>query len=209
MAAIFRKTIIFSLFCHLSVFSIFSFSFGTRTNADYRGAYFWGPLPATSNQTVLFDSGNNLIQRILISRPETIIEKNRESLSLPQGYLKPKFYLVLSPGKKTFLPKTDSAYSWPQRKEAVLMFYPELPYQFNLYFQDRQMAHIELIFLINGQGDGMGEVTVKRKISSGNLEADLLSMRYISHYLFIQRSRFITGTWQSVKIDLAAKNDYY
>ncbi len=89
-----------------------------------------------------------------------------------------------------------------------MMLYPRLPYDFSLYFRDRQAAHIELAFNIKTAGN-REEVAIKRKISSGNLEADLLSMRYISHYLFIQKTRFAPGVWQSVKIDLAARDDNY
>ena len=73
-----------------------------------------------------------------------------------------------------------------------------------LYFKDRQLAHIELAFnIISGQK--INPVVVKRKISSGNLEADLLSMRYISHYLYIQQAAFPSDVWQEVKIELSPK----
>jgi len=48
---------------------------------------------------------------------------------------------------------------------------------------------------------------IKRKISSGNLEVDLLTMRYIGHYLFIQQKRFTPNNWQTVKIDLSEKEN--
>jgi hypothetical protein len=90
----------------------------------------------------------------------------------------------------------------PQQKESVLVFHPLLPYQLQLYFKDRQTVHIELMFnIISGRENKA--IVVKRKISSGNLEADLLSLRYISHYLFIQRARFQPNNWQTVKIDLS------
>ena len=41
---------------------------------------------------------------------------------------------------------------------------------------------------------------------SGNLEADLLSMRYINHYLSVQQQMFPVNKWQVVKIELSAQN---
>jgi hypothetical protein len=90
----------------------------------------------------------------------------------------------------------------PKRKDSVLMLHPLLPYQFNLYFRDRQTVHIELEFEIT-QADMRNFVSLRRKISSGNLEADLLSMRYIGHYLFIQQARFMPAKWQTVKIEFS------
>jgi len=92
------------------------------------------------------------------------------------------------------------------RKESAIMFYPRLPYHFALYFKDRQTVHIELAFAVIS-GDKRNSILVKRRISSGNLEADLLSMRYISRYLFMQQRGFVPNKWQTVKIDLSTAND--
>ena len=86
------------------------------------------------------------------------------------------------------------------------MFYPRLPPYFSLYFKDRQVAHMELMFKITSSLKN-SSISIKRKISSGNLEADLLCMRYINHYLFVQQGIFTSGDWQAVKIELSAKND--
>jgi hypothetical protein len=86
------------------------------------------------------------------------------------------------------------------------MFYPRLPYHFALYFKDRQTVHIELMFQVIS-GAQRNSILVKRRVSSGNLEADLLSMRYISRYLFIQQRGFAPNKWQTVKIDLSTAND--
>jgi hypothetical protein len=90
----------------------------------------------------------------------------------------------------------------PARKDPVLLMHPLLPYQFELYFKDRQTVHIELEFEIS-RAEDRNLVSLRRKISSGNLEADLLSMRYIEHYLFIQQARFMPATWQTVKIEFS------
>jgi hypothetical protein len=94
-----------------------------------------------------------------------------------------------------------------QRKDSVLLLHPLLPYQFDLYFKDRQAVYIELEFAIT-QANDRNFVSLRRKISSGNLEADLLSMRYIGHYLFIQQARFTPATWQKVKIEFSPNISY-
>ena len=86
------------------------------------------------------------------------------------------------------------------------MFYPSFPEHLLLYFTDRQTVHIELQYNVSSN-DPASTVWLKRKISSGNLEADLLAMRYLSHYLFIQRARLPTDSWQTVKIELSPKHD--
>lgn len=93
--------------------------------------------------------------------------------------------------------------SFVKSKKPSIIFHPLLPFSFNIYFQDRQVAHVELMFKIISCGI-RNSLLVKRKISSGNLDVDLLSMRYIGHYLFIKQNDFIPSEWQTVKIDLAA-----
>ena len=88
------------------------------------------------------------------------------------------------------------------RRTQEILFHPLLPYSFPLYFKDRQVAHVELLFKIL-QDKLRSYILVKRKISSGNLEVDLLSVRYISHYLFLRQAAFAPGAWQVVKVDLS------
>jgi len=94
----------------------------------------------------------------------------------------------------------------PKRKDSVIIFHPQLPYDFLLYFKDRQEVHIELLFKISRDLEDRS-IVIKRKISSGNLEADLLAMRYIDHYLFLQQARLPLDSWRAVKIDLGLKGE--
>lgn len=98
----------------------------------------------------------------------------------------------------------------PHYPEPAFTLHPLLPYRFDLYFKDRQQVHIELEFSVT-RSDSRNFVSLRRKISSGNLEADLLSMRYIGHYLFIQQARFSAGVWQPVKIEFSphTRDDNY
>jgi hypothetical protein len=113
------------------------------------------------------------------SKPQAAPEYNRQKV------LKPEF----SGAKKT----GPRSYS--------ITLYPPLPYHFLLYFKDRQAVHIELEFNKISKGQN-SSILIKRKISSGNLEADLLSMRYLEHYLLLQQSQLPSNEWQSVKIEL-------
>jgi hypothetical protein len=119
---------------------------------------------------------------------------------------KPPLVLAFNPGKGAFI-KPVSTFLPVRKKEPEIIFHPLLPYSFTLYFKDRQIAHVELLFNIVSNKGLRNAAVIKRKISSGNLEVDLLIMRYIEHYLFIQQARFTPNTWQSVKIDLSAKSD--
>jgi hypothetical protein len=122
--------------------------------------------------------------------------------ALPGYCIKPRAELAFNINKADFVEYKATAVPVAVPQESVIMFHPLLPYQLQLYFKDRQSVHIELMFNILTSGE-RNSILVKRKISSGNLEADLLSKRYIEHYLFIQQARFSPDTWQTVKIDLS------
>lgn len=206
---IFRNTIFISLLGHITVFGIFSFSFGYRVPANnYAQIYSWGGI-LNSYDLIPFlpqASRNNKFYfrpSIKIAPPDTA---KKEYTLVSQYYLKPQVFLSGGEEKLSFKQRLPAASSIAKQKEQVIMLHPQLPVNFLLFFKDRQAVHIELMFSL---ADSMGtsSTAIKRKISSGNLEADLLSMRYISHYLFLQQTRFGQDKWQSVKIDLSAKND--
>ncbi len=87
-----------------------------------------------------------------------------------------------------------------KKAASSIMFYPPMPYHFLLYFKDRQTAHMEVAFYISPEGRVSG---LKRKISSGNPEVDLLIMRNLTHFLNLCRTNFALDSWQTVKIDLS------
>jgi len=140
----------------------------------------------------------------LISRDYFPVEAGARPAAHDNWRKKPPVALSLNKDKIIFAQNLIPRYVASERKEPAIMFYPRLPYHFALYFKDRQTAHIELSFQVTSAGK-RNSIMIKRKISSGNLEADLLSMRYISHYLFIQQAKGVANKWQTVKIDLSAK----
>jgi len=87
-----------------------------------------------------------------------------------------------------------------KKTDSSLMFYPPMPYHFLLYFKDRQTAHMEVAFYISSKSKVVG---MKRMISSGNPEVDLLIMRNLNHFLNICKSNLKLGSWQTVKVDLS------
>jgi len=207
----FKKTVFISLLSHLAAFSIFSLSFGYKLpNAGYGTISFWGqilPLPQITNPS--FTATNTLIgRRLLHDRADTsALDANlgNPPLAVPH-YFKPNFSSVIKMEKKTFLKEAAVGFARRERKEPALIFHPVLPYWFSLYFKDRQVAHVELMFNVTNKQES-SFIDIKRKISSGNLEVDFLTMRYIKQYLFIQQAKFTPNTWQTIKIDLSAKND--
>lgn len=89
-----------------------------------------------------------------------------------------------------------------KKQESMIMLHPLLPEYFMLLFKDRQLVNIVLEFRIT-ESNGRNYTILKRKVSSGNLDADLLTMRYISHYLSIQGEKFPKDTWQTITIELS------
>lgn len=197
------RSIILSLLGHLTLFSIFNISFGAKLpKLDYAGINFRGAILSNFDLSV----ARNFVPRSLFNKADTLaLEKINKSYALvSKDYLKPSVAISFNEHKMSFSGKVSSPLQVKNRP--AVMFYPRLPGYFNIYFKDRQVVHIELMFNIVS-ADSTNSIVIKRKVSSGNLEADLLSLRYISHYLFIQQTQFIPNTWQTVKIDLSTKND--
>ncbi|MCM8795252.1 MAG: hypothetical protein NC928_00960 [Candidatus Omnitrophica bacterium] len=203
-----KRTIFISLLGHLVLFSIFSLSFGPCIpTIDYTPVNFWGII--LSDAELITHKFRASPQKEILKRTEDLLpDKTKIDYSfLPlHFYLKPPVDLSININKMPYLKESPSLIFVQRKKSSVMMFYPQLPYHFLVYFKDREVAHIELMFNVLSK-EGINTIAIKRKISSGNLEVDLLAMRYISHYLFIQQKNFTPNNWQSVKIDLSAKND--
>ena len=205
----FMQAIFISFLGHITLFSMFSLSFGPKIpEVNFSRVYFWGAIfrsPDLMNNRN-FDIGYKT-GRLTGKSEITVLNKiNRENLLASRDYLKPPVSLTFNQEKIAFTQKLTPISLMSGRKESAIMFYPRLPYHFALYFKDRQTVHIELMFQVIS-GDKRNSILVKRRISSGNLEADLLSMRYISRYLFMQQRGFVPNKWQTVKIDLSTVND--
>lgn len=213
----FVRSVFISLIGHLTVLSIFSFSFGNKPlNQNYAGIIFFGRIlehydltpdllphrDKVRHEKVRLQNRTDREERLISNDYLPAMAGSR--LVLNNGREKPAVNLVFKAEKIVLATPPTPRLSLPRTKEPVIMFYPYLPYNFSLYFQDRQAVHIELIFNIISNGK-TNYIVIKRKTSSGNLEADLLTKRYISHYLFIQQASFSVHKWQVVKIDLSKK----
>lgn len=205
---ILRRAIFISLLGHLSAFGFFGFSFGKPpASAGYLPVLFWGQiLGPVQLKTGIY---TRQYSRSFISRIDNVFLVKAKPAENPPAassyYLKPQLSAAVNAEKAGFLNKAYAG-AFPGRKESTIILHPPLPYGFTLYFTDRQTAHVELAFKIVPYGI-RNSILLKRKVSSGNLEVDLLSLRYIGHYLFIRQAYFNPGCWQTVKIDLSAKND--
>ncbi len=205
--AVLKNTLIISSFGHLMLFGLFSFSFDQSRLASHEPALvFWGQI--LPKAALDFNDPGPAPRLRIIPKLETVLPERQASGSYPvlDYSLKPQVECSFNAGKPAFVPADVIPEFRPKKKDSPIMFHPLLPYQLQLYFKDRQAVHIELMFNIVS-GKEKNYIMIRRKISSGNLEADLLSLRYINHYLFIQQSRFARDSWQTVKIDLSTKND--
>jgi hypothetical protein len=207
ISSILKKALLISFVGHLMGFTLFSLSFGRRMPpGNYSDVSFQG---AILNSYDLI-SANTLhiskIKDIFFRKPDTSLlgNKNITYPAISDYYFKPQAALAQREEKTSFMAKQELKAPPAPKKESVIMFYPPLPYHFALYFKDRQAVHMEIMFNITSLGD-TNSIEIKRKISSGNLEADLLSMRYLNPYLFIQQKRFAPNSWHTVKIDLSPK----
>ncbi len=208
MSWILKNTLVISSLGHLMAFGLFSFSFDqSKFQNQESSLIFWGQiLPKAALDVKSLNTP--LIGRAVSEKLETVLPKspNLEFYMDAQYSLKPQVELNFNEQKTSFVPPSAPVAPLIQKKTLPIMIHPLLPYQLQLYFKDRQAVHIELMFKIvsNQEKD---TILIERKISSGNLEADLLSSRYINHYLFIQQTGFPRNAWQTVKIDLSAGND--
>lgn len=202
-----KKTLVFSLVSHVTFFSIFSLSFGNRIqSADYARVNFWGQAAKIELRSPP-DKIIRGIKGIFLNQPvNPRLEFAAKETPLKGYYLKPLSPLSFNTRKQSLARKQEKPFSPARRHEPSIVFHPLLPYDFALYFKDRQVAHVELMFNMARSGGKILPI-IKRKISSGNLEVDLLSIRYIGRYLFIQEADFAPNSWRTVKIDLSAKDD--
>jgi hypothetical protein len=205
----FKKTIFISAIGHLAVFSLFSLSFSNKIpNADYT-IFFWGQFLRNSQVSQPVLNKAELFKNLFMRKPDTLtLDKlpKDSDFSLSRFYAKPALPIYYKTEKAVFIEQPLSPLQFPKRPQPQIIFHPVLPYEFSLYFRDRQIAHVELMFK-TVPTPVRNSILIKRKISSGNLELDLLTLRYIGHYLFIQPMRPVSDNWQTVKIDLSAKND--
>jgi len=200
-APLLRKSFLVSICGHLALFGFFSFSFGqVLSRADYPVISCPGSLlnnyDLATGPAIKKSSGVNIPPQFAAAGVKKIESSRQPALSAA----KPSVKALAGRVKKVFTAPRIGGF--PLKKKPAIMFYPRLPDYFSVYFQDRQKVHIELLFNITAAAPE-NTLTIKRSISSGNLEADLLSMRHISNYLFIQKSSFTTHGWQPVKIDLS------
>lgn len=216
----FRKSVFLSLIGHLALFGIFGFSFGEKFVGPNRTSVsFYGAVLDAADIVPFSSSAGNIPKKSF----DSLCKGEKTVRSAALDFLKPNLRPIMRAEKESFavLRKQRTVPDDYSKNKPAIMFYPHLPFYFNIYFNDRQSVHIELMFRTYSVGSkAMPDYApVVRKISSGNLEADLLVLRYIGRYLFIQRppgcfsgksaaagkEAGISGGWQTVKIDFSPK----
>ena len=202
-----KKSLFISLAGHIAFFCVLGFSFGVKMPpVKFCEVHFWGGVLGASD-FFKGQSVNNRKAKYALGKKEAGLIPENANKEYPLAgsiYLKPQVKFAFSGDKLTFKASQAQEPGRLKAKESVIMFYPQLPYNASLYFKDRQVVHIELAFNAASSAK-YNSIAIKRKVSSGNLEADLLSMRYINRYLFIQQAGFKPDNWHTVKIDLSTR----
>lgn len=193
----------------MACFAIFEPTFGNSLQKfNFAKVSFLGPILQTIdlslNDNYQKAMNKNISKELSFLKPSLVKKEKNIFLTLGLKPRKPLAAITSNKGKVTFTSEVDLGDINKPKKEPTIIFYPPLPYSFLLYFRDRQIAHIEFMFYISSNGKIS---SIKRKISSGSLDADLLSLRYIAHCLNLVEGKFPHDTWQTVKIDLTRKND--
>lgn len=207
----FKKTIIISTLSHLAIFCIFGISFGRIVpKVNYGNLSFWGQVLNNSQVSKPVSTVKGLPYSVISHSSRDYLS----SISNPQepylwsgGFVKPSSTLESNSKKAVFIEKFNIQIPQARKIKPAIIFHPLLPYSFSIYFKDRQIAHVELMFKTTNV-ERINPIIIKRRISSGNLEVDLLCKRYIERYLFMHRyTQAINSNWQTVKIDLQAGYD--
>lgn len=206
-----KYAFIVSISAHLAAFSLFSLSSGPRVFKNESRVNFWGQLlsmreashslgPATAPAAAILSADKGFIPRQnILTNSYPFLNPDKLSLK-PAADLNPSFL-----NKTGYYPVFEGNGFEPLRtEEKGVIFYPSLPSNFALYFRDRQSAHVELSFSFEKNSSAY-QLLIKRKISSGNLEADLLISRYIKRYLYMQEGLALNEGWQTVKVELSVK----
>jgi hypothetical protein len=194
---------IVSLFCHIFCFNSIEFTFDDKMSekdSEFSRIFFLGSIlneydHYSQDQHRETDYSKNRLNARGLT--DMLAVKSSPIYELGSDFKKPPLANLID-NKIVYL----QPYLTPETKraESSIMFYPPMPYHFLLYFKDRQTAHMEVAFYISPKGRVLG---LKRKISSGNPEVDLLIMRNLAHFLNLCKSNFALGFWQTVKIDLS------
>jgi len=199
-----KSAIFISLICHIVMFNNIELTFSNRIAEKGRvfafsKIFFLGSILDTSTPLGIDGEHSRKIGYSL----DRIITKSNAGLYMG---IKPALELYTTKSNAGLYLGNKITYFQPspipliRQANSGIMFYPPMPYHFLLYFKDRQTAHMEVAFYISPEGK---VARIKRKISSGNPEVDLLIMRNLTHFLNLCESNFALGSWQTVKIDLS------
>ena len=202
--------VVVSLFCHIFFFRSIEFTFDqklSKEGSEPSKISFLGPILQGQEHEVDYYSQSGRVSNSATSRSRLNAMLHTDTFTLglessPIYELSPDFkkpHLVNMIDNKVAYSQVSIA---PKAKktESSIMFYPTMPYHFLLYFKDRQTAHMEVDFYISSKGK---VIDLKRKISSGNPEVDLLIMRNLAHFLNVCRSNFALSSSRTVKVDLS------
>ena len=194
--------IFISLICHFFCFNNLELTFGNQSAArevEFSKVFFLGAiLEEEDYYSQSAPKADYLINRLSTRFFNDML--NTESLPRHEICVDFQNYYPVNLSNKKIAYFEDIPAPRISRQQPGIMFYPKIPYHFLIYFKDRQTAHMEVDFYISPKGKILN---LRRKISSGNPEVDLLIMRNLTHFLNLVKSNFALDSWQTVKIDLS------
>ncbi len=204
-----KNAVVVSCLGHMFFFTLFNVTFGGKIKKlDYASISFLGQVLMKSEfQAPLSTSKPAGLAKnsLLPNNSNSLLKKPvQDAFFQVFPYVKPLTSIGLQSNKDTNKANAFCQVRLAERKEPSITFHPSLPYYFTIYFKERQEIQMELQFNIAEKVNSR-IIHLKRKISSGNLEADLLTMRYMEHCLFNQQTKFAPNLWQKVKINLTPK----
>lgn len=201
-----KSAVFISLLLHIVCFSGVELTFGKRygleKNFEFTRIFFLGPILQEAEyypESIQHadSSAGRLIARNLVNNLKPGSPETHGFVSSSIFFEKPPV-LTLIDNKLVFFKPTPSMKA--KKEDTSIMFYPPMPYHFLLYFKDRQVVHMEAAFYISPEGKIAG---LKRRVSTGNPEVDLLIMRNLAHFLNLYKSNFTLNSRHTVKIDLS------
>lgn len=202
MESFLKISLTVSLLSHLFFMGIFEPILGSIPQKNLPSTFFLGPLldkdEVISENRYFKERDLFSLKRFINFRIYSFPSKVKFSFFNISEETKPLTPLVGCHNKLIFRDKILS-FDKLKEKHTSLIFHPYLPYSFTIYFKDRQRAYIEFSFYFSEKGKTL---FINRKITSGNLEADLLALRYVLRCLGLLANQFPKKSWQTVKIEL-------
>lgn len=185
-----RDTILIATLCHLFFIGSISFTFiRPNVSSDEMKIVFLGPLLTgmdfyqenkTQDKRPLSKTDADLNARVKEILKPSYLAIERGLWRVSPAILKPSLVAPLMLSNPNSLNNSLFTYSVTRINPARL-YRPNAPL-ISMYFKDRPASNIELKYSLSNVGR---PIFIQRLLSTGNLEADLLVVNYLKHWIFL------------------------